>query len=441
MENSSFLIIQKPISLRQALRWLEKSWHVFAFLILFGTLLPLWRNIEHGITDQSEGDIFLRNLQILVYCVSLFILLFYIPKIFQIMVTSPWIWLISLWAVISFLWSDYPNLAFRRAVAVLLGSLYGLVLYFRFNFKEIIKILFYVFVIIIILSFFFILFKPEWGVMGPPHAGAWRGVFTHKNGFARILLFALMVFLYEWNGAKGLSRLLIALLMGLTIFMIIKATSMTVFLVIMILVVSSLVIKLARHLQHDWPILLIFITGAIIFSLFFLYLESDFLLMLIGKDTTLTGRIPMWGLIIEIGLQRPILGFGYRTFWLGFNGPSAPVWKAFSWHPQHAHNGYIDIFVQLGLVGLILKILLISLMVRIAFLNTWLNKNKNIQRISFFIFCFLIFTIFSNLTTTILVQSGIADALFWILFSYFYIYMTNDKGFRLNEYTVENSSL
>lgn len=441
MEHADIINIKKPTTLKQALRWLEKAWHIFAITILFGTLLPLMRHVEEDGLDKVEGDPLLRNTQIIIYGISLAILIFYIPKLIKLIVAYPWLWGISVWAILSFIWSSHPDLAFRRSVAVMLGSLYGLVLFLRFKFKEVLKLLFYVFLIIILLSYLVILFKPEWGLMKAPHLGEWRGVFIHKNGLARNALFALLIFLYFWEDSRGLSRVLLAVLVGLSMLLILKATSMTVILVMLILIISFLVILLARHLRRDWPILLILITGVLIFGGFFAFMESEFLLGLIGKDQTLTGRLPMWGLIIQIAMEKPILGYGYRTFWLGFNGPSAVVWENFGWHPGHAHNGYLDIWLQLGFVGVILLVIVLSLMVRISFLNTWLSDKKEFRKRSLLIFLFIIFVVFSNVTSTLLVQSGIGDAFFWILFSYFYIYLTTEKGFRLNERRLENSGL
>jgi len=441
MELSKLIHIPKRITLRQALRWAEKAWHVFAIIILFGTLLPLMRNIERGAVDQSEGDAFLRTLQIVVYFVSLSILIFYIPKLLQVMIASPWLWAISFWAILSYFWSPFPDLAFRRAIAVLLGSLYGIVLFLRFEFKELLRILYYVFAIIVILSFLVILFVPRLGLMGPPHPGEWRGAFIHKNALARISVMALLLFAFLWEQKKGLSRYFLVFLIGLSLLMVYKANSMSSFLVIIILILSVVMINVARRAKKHWPILVIFLIGLLIFGAFIGLQESEFLLGLIGKDATMTGRIPMWELIIKIAMERPVLGYGYRTFWLGFNGPSALVWENFSWHPAHAHNGYLDVWLQLGLVGVILVSILLFILVRISFTNAWLNENKRIQRISLFVFLYLMFIIFYNITSTLLVQSGMGDAFYWILFSYFYIYLSNEKRFSLNGKTTANSGL
>jgi exopolysaccharide production protein ExoQ len=71
----------------------------------------------------------------------------------------------------------------------------------------------------------------------------------------------------------------------------------------------------------------------------------------IGKDATLTGRTGIWGLLLRSIAKRPLLGFGYDAFWEGVKGESANVILATHWVFGYAHNGIIEICLQLGLVG------------------------------------------------------------------------------------------
>jgi O-antigen ligase len=50
-------------------------------------------------------------------------------------------------------------------------------------------------------------------------------------------------------------------------------------------------------------------------------------------------------------LRRPWLGYGYGAFWAA-NGGAEEVWRAFAWTPPNSHNGYIDTWLNIGLIGL-----------------------------------------------------------------------------------------
>jgi exopolysaccharide production protein ExoQ len=75
---------------------------------------------------------------------------------------------------------------------------------------------------------------------------------------------------------------------------------------------------------------------------------------------TLTGRTLIWDFVNYEIARRPLLGWGYQSFW--FVGPDAPsVVDAPGWIKSmpSAHNGYLDTIVDLGYVGLVLLVIFI----------------------------------------------------------------------------------
>jgi exopolysaccharide production protein ExoQ len=79
----------------------------------------------------------------------------------------------------------------------------------------------------------------------------------------------------------------------------------------------------------------------------------------LNKDETLTGRTTFWPQLIERLLaQHPILGYGLNGFWQGWRGVFNPAVgimdPATEFIPPHAHNGFLDLALALGLVGLLL---------------------------------------------------------------------------------------
>lgn len=70
-----------------------------------------------------------------------------------------------------------------------------------------------------------------------------------------------------------------------------------------------------------------------------------------GRDTTLTGRTDLWNDLL--GLSRdPWFGVGFESFFLGDR--LEILWSKYWWHPNEAHNGYIETYLTLGFVGLCL---------------------------------------------------------------------------------------
>jgi exopolysaccharide production protein ExoQ len=94
---------------------------------------------------------------------------------------------------------------------------------------------------------------------------------------------------------------------------------------------------------------------------FCLYLILDFALDMngsmagaVGKDPTLTDRTHIWAFLLAMHTN-PLVGTGYQTFWIG---PRLEYfWKNSGLgHLNEAHNGYLEVYLELGLVGVALLI-------------------------------------------------------------------------------------
>ncbi|MEQ8846250.1 O-antigen ligase family protein [Botrimarina sp.] len=69
---------------------------------------------------------------------------------------------------------------------------------------------------------------------------------------------------------------------------------------------------------------------------------------------TLTGRVPLWEELLSIAERRPLTGYGYEGFWTPDR--IAEIMKSQNWSIQSAHNAYLDIALELGVVGLALGV-------------------------------------------------------------------------------------
>ena len=63
----------------------------------------------------------------------------------------------------------------------------------------------------------------------------------------------------------------------------------------------------------------------------------------------MTGRTPLWEEVIRIASDNPVLGVGYGGFWVGDN--VLRMWAKFDWGPESAHNGFLDLWLELGFIG------------------------------------------------------------------------------------------
>ena len=80
------------------------------------------------------------------------------------------------------------------------------------------------------------------------------------------------------------------------------------------------------------------------------------LLESLGRDATLTDRTFLWADILELH-QSPWFGAGYEAFWLGWRRDL--LWEKWWWQPLQAHNGYLELYINQGIIGIMLYLLLL----------------------------------------------------------------------------------
>ena len=77
----------------------------------------------------------------------------------------------------------------------------------------------------------------------------------------------------------------------------------------------------------------------------------------LGRGTDLTGRTELWEYCLQFQ-DNPIVGAGFESFFLGDRRDKIAAFYR-KWRPGGAHNGYLSIYLNLGLIGLSLLIVLL----------------------------------------------------------------------------------
>ncbi|RUR84596.1 O-antigen ligase family protein [Chlorogloeopsis fritschii PCC 9212] len=262
---------------------------------------------------------------------------------------------------ISGLWSAFPELTSITFKAMLRTILFGMYLATRYNIKEQIRLLTWVFGITTLCSLIFSLALPSYGIYSN---GAWRGIFPYKNHLAVHMVLSAMLFMFAgFNKSKlrWIAWIGLAIATAL-VFLSLSKGGYVIFVTALYLLPLHKFVKQ----QYKSRAILLFSALAIstIISLLILTNEKTILVNVLGKDTELNGRTPIWMLCIEQALKRPWLGYGISGFW-GSN--QSIVIQRTTWAGNHlsihefqkfnSHNGYIEIFLQLGFLGLSIYLL------------------------------------------------------------------------------------
>jgi len=121
---------------------------------------------------------------------------------------------------------------------------------------------------------------------------------------------------------------------------------------------------------------------------------------LLNKNATLTGRVPMWSLLLNNKFSiHSLIGGGFGAPWASEQFRLA-IQNAVGWAPITAHNGYIDIYLHFGLIGLILLISVLFLCLYRAIRYAITEKTL----LSFFPFIVLLFIFTVNVSESFFLE-------------------------------------
>jgi len=293
----------------------------------------------------------------------------------------------------------------------------------RYPFRSVLRMLGTALAIVIIASLGAVLLFPEWGVMGPPLSGAWQGVLFHKIPLGRTSILALLVFWILNQNKMGLKRALWFVLKLAALVNLVGSRSATAILIALILAAFWLLLQGMALLPRLLRLALLSLGLAVAFPALFIlpdYLES--ILGLLGKDLTLTGRVLLWNLLIPLAMEKPLLGYGYGAFW--GTEPSLTIMALLRWTPNHAHNGYLDLWLEIGLVGVLIAFALLLITLIRTGQRALQTRNAGVWR---FAFLFTVLLLFYNISEALLMEVNLGRGFYWVIFSYVYFLSTSDR--------------
>lgn len=371
--------------------------------ILSGTEGPI-QSITSAEVDYSQGSVLTQILLFTVYLVSLMLLLInptqQLTRAFRVKL----IWLLPALAMVSVLWSGAPSISFRRAVALLGSSIFGLYLGTRFPRRELIRLLLAVSVIVTILSLLTVVALPAYAI---DDSGAWQGVFGQKNHLGRFMALSAIVWLVYTASVKR--HRLLAGFGVLSVILVLLSHSATSIALLFVLIATVLLVRIVRlRARVALPLLLslLAVGGYLAVSV---VRNLSRVTGLLGRDSSLTGRTQLWSLVWQMIRTHPWFGFGYGGFWLGYDGPSASIWSVVGWNPPSAHDGFLDLLLDLGIAGMILFVP--TMLVAIRYAVALARRGRTLD--TAFPLIFLAFYLASNVTESYLVAYNTES---WVLF-------------------------
>jgi O-antigen ligase len=221
-----------------------------------------------------------------------------------------------------------------------------------------------------------------------------RGIFGHKQSFGRVVVLSSTTFIPFIFKSKSKIGFYLSCLGLLSCFACAYVAQSKTSIISILILFLSLPFYILLSYSYNSGVrirsLFFIISGlvALVFLALFFGNYETILVDILGKGTDINGRVPLWILSLQEGMQRPILGYGYGGFWASDVGISVAyrswvmgsLYNPSYWNPGqifvwHAHNGLIEIFLNLGIVGLTLTLLNLGHSVGKIFANLRINQS------------------------------------------------------------------
>ncbi|WP_143288358.1 O-antigen ligase family protein [Calothrix rhizosoleniae] len=354
-------------------------------------------SIEISILDLGAlGQLIVLANYVIIPCLTIRLILINSQRkrlIYVITRDIPLILLVSI-TIFSLFWSASPLITFDYLKRLLLNTLFGVYLATRYNPREQMYILTWMIAIAAVLSLL--------GGLTFNQTEFWRGVYTYKQTLGTGMAVGAIAFLlttfdsrrYRWITLAGFFLTVVLLLLSRS------KLALSGFLISMSLMPIYKLVK-QHYKLRTFLFTIMLILGLLATILVFNNLET-IVVDGMGKNLEFNGRTPIWQNAIEQGLKRPWLGYGYHGFWTSPEGVEAMkgtwlfdiyskvrVTTGTSFKPI-AHNGFIDIFLQLGLLGL--SVIIISCLIFFFRVFYLIFKTKKIEY--FWMFQMLVLALF-----------------------------------------------
>ena len=378
--------------MKQSIRPYENIFAVVSLLLFSHGFYPIILK-----NTAASGDIdspFLRLIFIGIYFITVLLLLFRKQRTFSFITSNSWLLLLIGLAIFSISWSAVPHIAFRKVIALIGATLFGVYLGSAYSFEQQLKIYAWTYGIAVFFSFVFALAFPRYGIMNTDAiVGAWKGIFPHKNGLGECMFtsFLTFYFLAYLNKEK---QLFFWFFCFLSVILTYFAESATAFVsVLFIFATAQGLQRLSLKSKRSVLIILLFLISVIVLLFLFL-LNFNTFLAVNDKDVTLSGRTVLWDTLSSFIQEKPWLGYGYGSFFSGEAREANLLWQVHGWSPVHSHNGYIQLWINLGLIGL----LIFSFGYISCLFNSLFKYLVSKEPKMLWVFLFLMYSVFLNLT-------------------------------------------
>lgn len=255
-------------------------------------------------------------------------------------------------AIGSTVWSTAPKNTIAISIALLMVTAAGIYIGTAFTPAQQMQLLMITGVVAAVSSLLIAGLDPKDGLDPYGHVGALKGIFTHKNGcgFFMALLCTPAFFIRR---TMRISRLAIWGYLFLCGGTVILSQSRTAWIDLLFIPLATVALALFRRFVWRDGIVVIALVGVVVaIAIAAIVMNMDLMLGLLGKDSSFSGRTLVWQAVFSAIMKRKFLGYGYAAFFSSLDSGAGSLVMTTGFVVNHPHNGYLSIWLDLGLAGL-----------------------------------------------------------------------------------------
>ncbi|MFI7163045.1 O-antigen ligase family protein [Rhodococcus erythropolis] len=252
----------------------------------------------------------------------------------------------------SWYWSTLPRNSVVAGIVIVCLAITGIMVARELTFPVRVRTVAVTLLVLLVLSLMVVVLDPSTGIDVDTRTVAYRGIFTHKNALGRmaaieVVLVAVMLMLPDVKRIPWVAALAVA---GIVLF---EARSQTSLVAAGIALATVLALKCLRRTPNARLASTVIIGLYIGVSGAMKVLGPD-VAALLSRDVTLTGRLHLWTVSEYYAEQRPLLGWGFGSVWAPDSVVGQMIRSKLSFPATSAHNGMLDIRLQIGWIGFLL---------------------------------------------------------------------------------------
>jgi O-antigen ligase len=337
---------------------------------------PDGRIVDPDLSGSPVDQVLLGVLMVL----ALFVLGSRAERTKKILRRNKWLIVLFVYMAVSIVWSNFPAISLRRCLRSVGTLMMVLVVLTEHNPLGAVRALLRrLYLVHIPLSIAAIKYFRNIGV-AYDYSGfeeMWTGLAMHKNNLGQVAMCSGLV--SSWGIVQNWARkklTLDLLLLALTLWVLRgsknshSSTSILGFICSVALLLGLQYIK--KRASRAKRIILAEMIVLIVLAPFVLLAFEAFdttpvglVLSATGRDLTLTDRTLLWTDTLNNAAKSPVVGVGFGAYWVGRIGYAMyplPNWsrKTPTWRPDEGHNGFIDVYVDLGVIGVVLMLLVVG---------------------------------------------------------------------------------